>query len=214
MGNDFRELFDEWSHTYDDAVAGQDSEYAAVFARYEEILKETASRAFGTVVEYGVGTGNLTKFLLHHADRLLGIEPSNGMRAVAKKKHPDVEILPGDFFTIPKMAGPIHCIVSTYAFHHLTDDEKEKAIGLYASILPKGGKIIFADTIFSSEEEKRKMIVEAKRKNFWRLAKDLETEFYSTIPTITAMLEKHHCEVEWEPKNEFVWIMEAIKKGD
>src|SRR5699024_11705509 len=61
MSEHFNELFDHWSANYDDTVSGRDVEYKEVFKYYDDILQNIADRAFGSVLEFGVGTGNLTK---------------------------------------------------------------------------------------------------------------------------------------------------------
>ena len=52
----------------------------------------------------------------------------------------------------------IDAFVSTYVFHHLTDDEKRIALKKYATLLPKNGKVVFADTVFLTEEAKQAQI--------------------------------------------------------
>lgn len=124
MGTEFNGLFDEWAHTYDSFVQGEDIQYKEVFARYEEILEDVVNKSFGNVLEFGVGTGNLTNKLLLVGHTVYGIEPSREMRTIAKQKLPEgFSITEGDFlsFDVP---DSIDTIVSTYAFHHLTDEEK------------------------------------------------------------------------------------------
>src|SRR5690625_2635862 len=89
----FIDFFDQWSGHYDQDVAGSDSEYRKVFELYEHILHLIAFRAHGRVIEFGVGTGNLTKKLFEQGHKVLGIEPSRKMREIAKKKVPQVQII-------------------------------------------------------------------------------------------------------------------------
>lgn len=213
MGREFDRLFDEWAPTYDETVSGVDPEYAEVFMHYEDILNAVSSRASGHVLEYGVGTGNLTEKLLKKAELITGVEPSSVMRKIASTKLPSVPVLDGDFFHIPQTDQPIDTIVSTYAFHHLTDNEKEQAIALYSSVLAPGGKIIFADTMFPSKEALLKTIHEADAVHYDRLAEDLRTEYYTTIPFLQSVLEKHHFRATFQQLNPFVWLMEAVKQS-
>ncbi|RFU65796.1 class I SAM-dependent methyltransferase [Peribacillus glennii] len=102
-------------------------------------------------------------------------------------------------------------IVSTYAFHHLTDEEKTKAISLYGELLKAGGKIVFADTMYQSSDADQKAIDEAVKAGFLSLAKDLQTEYYTTIPFLQRVLEDHNFKVHFVCCNDIVWIMEAEK---
>jgi|SRR5699024_3465006 len=214
MGREFIDLFEGWAGTYDETVAGMDPQYAAVFSGYEDILQEVVDRTFGNVLEYGVGTGNLTKKLLQANHKVIGIEPSGSMLQAARTKLPNAHLEEGDFLSFPKSDMPIDSIVSTYAFHHLTDEEKEKAIKQFSAILPEKGKVIFADTVFETEKAKESAIAKAKQSNFPDLAADLQREYYTTVPVLDDIFTAHDFEVSWKQMNEFVWLIVAIKKGE
>jgi putative AdoMet-dependent methyltransferase len=211
MGKEFIELFEHWADSYDSSVSGHDEEYREVFLHYEKILGEVAKRANGHVLEFGVGTGNLTLKLLEKGLTVTGIEPSPSMRKIAKEKLGDkVEIIDGDFLHYPKDIS-IDTIVSTYAFHHLTDEEKLQAIADYGNLLKEGGKIVFADTMYESENAFKEAISDALSKGFHNLAEDLQREYYTTIPKLRNMLEENGFSSDFERVNDFVWIMEAEK---
>lgn len=102
-------------------------------------------------------------------------------------------------------------IVSTYAFHHLTDEEKQKAIGIYSKLLHSGGKIVFADTMYLSKAEHNRAIQKAKDTGYLNLAVDLATEFYPTIPFLKSLFEEKGFAVSFDRCNQFVWIVGAEK---
>ncbi|MDQ0114761.1 class I SAM-dependent methyltransferase [Paenibacillus harenae] len=211
MGTEFNKLFDEWSEHYDRTVAGHDMQYREVFEGYEDILEAVAVRASGTVVEFGVGTGNLTEKLLARGLRVYGIEPSEGMRAQFGKRGLAATLMEGDFLHYPAIAEPIDTIVSTYAFHHLTDEEKGQAISQYAAWLGYGGRIIFADTAFQDEAARRSIELAVEEAGFKELLKNLQSEYYTTLNVLTGMFEAHGFHVALSPMNRFVWLMEAVK---
>ena len=210
MGREFVDLFDHWADSYDQAVTGKDLEYQEVFLNYEHILQEVANHVNGNVIEFGVGTGNLTQKLLEKGANVTGIEPSAAMRDIAGKKLPNVPLLNGDFLDF-QIIGPVDAFVCTYAFHHLKDTEKAEAITKYSSLLSTGGKVIFADTVFISNENKQAVIEEAKRMHFLSLAQDLETEYYTTIPVLDEIFQSNGFTVEFKQLNRFVWLIHAIK---
>ena len=80
MGREFVDIFDEWIHSYDASVAGEDPEYRDVFEGYDEILNAVTSKVVGTVLEFGTGTGNLTAKLIDAGHQVIGIEPNTAMR--------------------------------------------------------------------------------------------------------------------------------------
>lgn len=212
MGKEFIEIFEDWADSYDESVTGHDIEYRLVFEHYDRILSEVANRSFGHVVEFGPGTGNLTEQLLNRGLTVTAFEPSPSMRKLALKKVGNkAEIKAGDFLSFEAMDN-IGTIVSSYAFHHLTDKEKEEAIGSYSNLLQNGGKIVFADTMYKSVEAYKRAILDAKEQGFHNLAEDLEREYYTTIPFLTTIMETYNFSVSFEQFNDFVWIMEGIKR--
>ncbi len=215
MARNFNDLFDAWSETYDQTVVGTDVEYKEVFAYYEQILDEVAKKSKGYIVEFGVGTGNLTEKFLKNGFDVYGVEPSEGMRKRAKEKLPNVLIVEGDFLDFPMPEKKPDTITSTYAFHHLTDEEKAKAIGHFSDILNESGKIVFADTVFVDNAAKQDIIKEALQNNYQRLAVDLQTEYYTTIPVLKKIFEENGFQVTFKQLNAFVWLIDAEKRrGD
>jgi putative AdoMet-dependent methyltransferase len=212
MGREFIELFDEWSSSYDETVAGESLEYKEVFHNYDHILETVVNKSGNAVLEFGVGTGNLSEKLLSKGKTVIGIEPSKGMREKALNRNPKLELHDGDFLSFPKLDKEIDTIVSTYAFHHLTDDEKDDAVGHYSQLLKKDGKIVFADTAFLHESEKKERHQKVKNQGYLNLLKDLQTEYYTTLEVLDEIFKKHDFDISFEKLNEYVWLMEAVKK--
>lgn len=211
MGLEFVHLFDEWSGYYDDTVGGQDEEYREVFQDYESILNKVVERTHGSIMEFGVGTGNLTTRLLQAGRQVLGVEPSASMREKANEKlGGQVLIVDGDFLHFP-IDKKVDSYVSTYAFHHINDEEKQKAIVCYSKLLKSGGKIVFADTMYPSKEAHQQAILKARQEGFFNLSSDLSTEYYSTIPFLQKVFELNGFKVSFERCNPFVWLVDAEK---
>ena len=208
----FMDVFTEWASTYDDTVTGHDPEYKEVFRRYEEILDTVATKAVSPVVEFGAGTGNLTQRLLDRHEEVLAVEPSPEMRDILINKIPELPVQDGHFLSFT--ADDAKSFVSTYAFHHLTDEEKGEAVDLMAAILPHDGKIVYADTMFVSEEARLQTIAEAKVQGFNGLAEDLEREFYPLIPVMEQIFASRGFDVSFTQYNHFVWLVEAEKMGE
>ncbi|WP_312093337.1 class I SAM-dependent methyltransferase [Niallia sp.] len=210
MGKEFLEIFEQWADSYDDSLTN-DKEYEAVFRHYDRILTNVAERSAGHVVEFGPGTGNLTLKLIEKGLTVTAIEPSPAMRRLAKDKiGTKAQLIEGDFLHF-KLDSTPNTFVSTYAFHHLTDQEKDEAIKQYSNLLPKGGKIVFADTMYVTKEAHYQAIKGATGKGQNNLAEDLQREYYTTIPILTEILEKNGFSARFEKMNDFVWIMEGKK---
>lgn len=211
MGREFVTIFDEWVHTYDESVSGKDAEYRDVFFKYEEILQAVADAAKGPVIEFGVGTGNLTQKLLAKGLEVAGIEPNEAMREVTKEKLKNVMIIDGDFLEFDLPLQP-NSLVSSYAFHHLTDTEKAEAFKVYAELLPTGGQVVFADTLFKSAEAQQEIINFEKSRRHDNLVEDLNREYYTTLPIMKKLIEGAGFTVEFTQMNNYVWLINANKK--
>ncbi|MUK88784.1 methyltransferase domain-containing protein [Ornithinibacillus sp. L9] len=212
MGREFIDIFEDWAEDYDHAVSGHDPQYKAVFADYENILHEVAKASYGNVLEFGVGTGNLTDKLLQAGLQVTGIEPSPAMREIVREKLPEIEVVDGDFITFPNPTIEIDTIVSSYAFHHLNDVEKEQAVRQFAEMLPVGGKIVFADTMFESNVVKENIIHDSMQKGYTDLVDDLNREYYPIIDDIRNIFERSHFDISFKQMNDFVWLIIANKK--
>jgi putative AdoMet-dependent methyltransferase len=209
----FNDLFDQWAEDYDQAVTGGHPEYIEVFEGYEDILKavvESLVLPDGSVVmEFGVGTGNLTRLLLAAGYRVIGIEPSLAMREKAKAKLPDLELHEGHFLHVPAGLPSVDAIVSTYAFHHLTDEEKDRALRDFANRLNPGGKIVFVDTVFRDEVAKQAIQQEAEKRGFHELALDLKREYYPIVSRLESAFRQAGLTLFLKQLNRYVWMMVA-----
>ncbi|WP_246940634.1 class I SAM-dependent DNA methyltransferase [Bacillus pinisoli] len=213
MGREFLELFEDWANHYDESVNGHDQEYQEVFRNYEHILDTVVERSVGTVLEFGVGTGNLTNKFIQKGFKIYGIEPSEPMRSLALEKLPEtVVVTDGDFLEFQWPEQTVNTIVSTYAFHHLTDEEKGAAIAKYGNYLQKGDKIVFADTAFESRKAYEEIVEKSKERGFHNLAEDLLREYYTTLQVLEELFIENGFTVSFMRCNEFVWVMEAVKQ--
>ncbi|SES19318.1 bifunctional 2-polyprenyl-6-hydroxyphenol methylase/3-demethylubiquinol 3-O-methyltransferase UbiG [Psychrobacillus sp. OK032] len=211
MGREFVDIFDVWVDSYEASVAGEDPEYRDVFEGYEKILNAVVSSVSGTVVEFGTGTGNLTAKLIEAGISVIGIEPNTKMRHATATRFPSIKVIDGDLIEFEAGTDSIDAFVSTYVFHHLTDDEKREALQKYASLLSANGKVVFADTAFISEDAKLAQIAKERARGFNHVADDLEREYYTTIPILAKLFDEVGFQVHFTKMNDFVWLMEAKK---
>ena len=154
MGREFVDIFDEWIHSYDASVAGEDPEYRDVFEGYDEILNAVTSKVVGTVLEFGTGTGNLTAKLIDAGHQVIGIEPNTAMRRITADRFPSIEVKDGDLVDFETGRCTIDSIASSYVFHHLTDEEKGIALKKYAQLLPTKWKSCFCGYRFYNGRSK------------------------------------------------------------
>lgn len=211
MGLEFMPIFEKWAAVYDNEVNGGNPEYQEVFANYWEILDEITKASGEVVLEFGSGTGNLTEKLIAAGKTVYPVEPSPEMRKLAqgKKALKDLTFFDGDMENFPELPEAIDTIVSNLVFHHLTDAEKKRAIKRYSQLLPEGGKIIFGDTMFLSQDTYVKLLTEKKSLGEENLAADLEREYYPLIADLEEHFTENRFQTMYRQMNRFVWLVIA-----
>lgn len=212
----FDYVFDEWAETYDQMVLQAPEEYNEVFENYEKILNRVGEKLQQTngslVLDIGSGTGNLANSISKFGYKVIGVEPNDAMRAIAQHKYQNIDFINGNFLQIPYNAdNKPSGIVSSYAFHHLTDTEKlEAAQIMYHALAPKG-VVIIADTMFETLQDRSSIIEDADKKGYVKLIDDLNREFYTSHQVLRYAFESVGFTVEFEKMNKFVWLLFAKK---
>ena len=209
----FNSLFDDWVDDYDDTVTHNSGEYKEVYQNYTEILNETVKHISkykgATVADIGSGTGNLTSAAYNIGYNVIGVEPNNKIKQIAKNKYPDINFISGTFLSLPIEENSLDAIITSYAFHLLSKDEKDKSIKIFKEKLKSQGSIVITDIIFESEESKNNLIDDAIEKNYTNLAHDLNINPYSTIDELTNIFENNNFSVSFQQMNKFTWIVTA-----
>lgn len=212
---DFRELFDEWAPHYDDTVYDIHHEYREVFEGYDTIFSTIVDELQGLkrIVDIGAGTGNLSKLLVQHGFDVIGVDPSAEMREIFKEKLPEVPIIDGHFLDLA-IEGNVDAIVASYAFHHLTYEEKKEAFTYLDRFLNDQGKLIIADTMFESKDYKNELFHYVEESNAYNLLNDLKSEFYEELDDILKLFKDHHYTVTYKKMNKYVWLVTGVKGGN
>lgn len=209
---DFVELFDQWAPTYDQFVENREAE---VFEGYEEILTAVTDLVGGRpgewVLEVGSGTGNLAAQLRKAGYLVIGVEPSPEMRRQSRRKLPDTPVVAGHFLHLPVPDGTYRAAVSTYAFHHLTDDEKPRSARELLRAVQPGGRVIVADIAYEHELARQRLFARLRKDGRDDLLSELEAEYYTTIGTLSRCFIDQGCQVQVHRLTDWVWAIVAAK---
>lgn len=212
---DFMAIFDQWAPTYDDTVSQR--EPADGFERYQEVLQRVAELAGAapgrSVLDVGTGTGNLALELVSRGALVTAVEPSAAMRQQARQKLRDVSVLEGQFLDLPLAGGSFDAAVSSYAFHHLTDDAKVEGAREMLRILKPGGVIVLGDVAWADEAARQAMIRRFARAGKGDLVREIEEEYYPTIGLLTSIFAAQGCSVYVEQWTDWVWVLAARKRA-
>lgn len=152
--------FDLWADGYDKSVRLCEEADEYPFAGYKDVLNEiyglVHEKNKSRVLDIGFGTGILTKKLYDDGYSICGIDFSDRMLEIAKEKMPGATLIRNDITQgLPDQMRDCQFdyIVSTYAFHHLTDAGKVAFLTELMDHLFKNGMIIIGDVAFETREQ-------------------------------------------------------------
>ncbi|BES64765.1 hypothetical protein SANA_12040 [Gottschalkiaceae bacterium SANA] len=174
--------FNDWAAHYDDTI-NRMKDQDGIYQSYDNLLDTVASHcplnqtSPPLLLDIGIGTGNLSKRLLDKGARVIGVDQSREMLAIAKRKLPQLKVRLGDFMNLPFDNGTFQVIASTYAFHHLKKQEKEIALDEMIRVLKPHGSIVIGDMMFESNAEKKRLMATMTQEQI----NEVNDEFYSVI---------------------------------
>jgi putative AdoMet-dependent methyltransferase len=139
------------AHGYDGDVLDEANPIRAGYARtLRWVVEHAALGPSDDVVDLGTGTGNLA-VQLPPVRRLVCVDVSANMLELARSKGGDrAEYLQADLLEVLDGPDTFDAIVSTYAIHHLTADEKTALVAAAAARLRSGGRLVVGDLMVTS----------------------------------------------------------------
>lgn len=213
---------DEDAEEYDSDVL---NEADPIRTGYQAVLDwVVAKSAIGTdskVLELGSGTGNLTERLPPCA-RLLCVDISVEMTRIARQKlgaGRPIEFLCADLLEVfgdsmLTQAAPLDCVLSTYAVHHLTANEKSILFEKIRSVLRPEGRVVIGDLMFADGEDKARILASYRQRGDSDLALEIEEEFFWTLDEDRRALEALGFVVEARRFSELSWGIAASLSTD
>jgi putative AdoMet-dependent methyltransferase len=154
---ELRADFDEWAETYDRDVRTTVDKFP--FAGYDRALSKVWQKAQAgpgmSILDLGVGTGNLARFFVESGCQVVGVDFSTEMLAKTREKLPQLELFQADL-TLEKwplaLDRRFDCIVSNYTFHEFSLERKLRILTrLAADHLEPNGHIIIGDIMFPNQ---------------------------------------------------------------
>lgn len=155
--------FDLWADGYDKSVNLSEENNEYPFSGYKDVLNyiynQVRENESSNVLDIGFGTGILTTQLYNAGCNIIGIDFSINMIDIAKQKMPNATLIKYDFSKgLPDEIRNYNFdyIISTYAIHHLKDNEKIIFIKSISNLLNERGKILIGDISFETRNELEK----------------------------------------------------------
>ena len=152
---------DEDASSYDSDVK---NEIHPIRTGYDSALKWIGQsvKHCNNILDLGTGTGN-TILVLPETAHIASVDISKKMIEIAKRKLVDrsVDYIISDLLEYIDNAPADHFdgIVSSYAIHHLTDDEKEYIFKKMYKLIHDQGIIVVVDLMYENDEELKNIIM-------------------------------------------------------
>jgi putative AdoMet-dependent methyltransferase len=201
------------AHEYDEDVLNESD---PIRAGYDALLDWVSGHpgvvAAGRILDLGSGTGNLS-LRLNGFQKLVCVDISEKMLEIARQKMAHlaaVEFVQSDLLGYFDGRPSFDAIISTYAIHHLTEDEKRLLFQKIYDSLEVGGAAVFGDLMFADktdEERLRRKFAE----NDPGVVEAIDEEFFWNVDQATVWLQELGFTMELKRFSDLSWGVAATK---
>lgn len=172
-------LFNDWANTYHDSVKKSERDGTYPFAGYSdiqfEIIDTIARHPKASVLDMGIGTGEITGPLYDMGFLITGVDFSSQMIGLASSRMPKAKMIESDFLSL---VGKLKCsydfIIFNYSIHHLDYDKQIMLINELYDKLNKDGMILIGDV--SCKDEHTMQGLKIRYEKIWD-----DEEFYPIL---------------------------------
>jgi putative AdoMet-dependent methyltransferase len=206
--------FDRQASTYDDRVKNnQLSDYIRPI--YHDALNKAVEWISPVAKEKGLdigtGTGNLAGRFLEKQVNMFAIDQSREMLKQCQQKYPQMPAKLGNFLAIPFFDGEFDFICTSFALHHLTEEQKDLAYEEMNRVLSERGRICIVDLMFEDEASRLQYIEELRKQGDDNEIKNIEDEYYADRSHMISWFKSHGYTTMQQKLNDVVHIFYAIK---
>ena len=204
-----KELFDNWASNYNKSVIKSEQEETYPFAGYSkvkyQIIDIVTKRSFAHILDMGVGTGEITSPLYNLGYRVTGVDLSEKMIDIAKKKLPNAIFICDTFQnSLTKLNVQYDFIIFNYSIHHL---DYQSQIDLLLKInenLSNQGRIIIGDVSTVNTLDMNKL--HEKYDSIWD-----DEEYYPILDIYQKSDLKNYYKISYNKINEVAGLFEFLK---
>jgi putative AdoMet-dependent methyltransferase len=166
--------FDDWADEYDQSVSSNaDFPFEGYSLVLQTIVGQAAIHPNSSILDLGIGTGNLAQLFFNLGCEIWGLDFSKSMLMKAKAKLPKATLAQADLTRKwpPAFLRRFDYVVSAYTFHHFPWDEKVRLVKeILTNRLCPSGRLIIGDIIFKEVHE--------LNENRTRLGDEWEEEYF------------------------------------
>jgi len=157
-----------------------------------ELLGRHGLTPESTLVDLGAGTGLLAAAVAPLCRRVVAVDPSPAMLALARSRADGIECVEAGFLTYEHEGGPADVVYSRNALHHLPDFWKALALARVARMLVLEGTFVLRDIVYSFAPDEAEDVLEA-----WFCAAPEDPRDGWTRSELEAHVAKEHSTFSW-----------------
>ncbi|WP_026174211.1 MerR family transcriptional regulator [Effusibacillus pohliae] len=199
--------FDRQADSYDERVRNRPYDYEQALDLTVEWI---APKPGESGLDIGTGTGNLAGRFLAKGIRMAGIDQSKEMLKQCRRKHPGMETRLGNFLAIPYLDGQFDFAVTSFALHHLTDEQKLLALEEMRRVLKPHGRICITDLMFENERKRAEYLEMLRQQGNVEAIRAIEDEYYADRSRLLDWYERHGYRTRHKQISELLHIVCAV----
>ncbi|RAV12616.1 MerR family transcriptional regulator [Paenibacillus contaminans] len=169
-------------------IGGYEGCYEAALNRIGELVEPQQGE---TGLDIGTGTGNLAAKLAAAGAAMVGVDQSREMLKRCAAKVPGIETKIGNFLALPCFDQQFDFVVSSFAYHHLTDEQKPLALEEMNRVLKPGGRLCIADWMADDEAQRSELLAILRTNGCAPGVQLAAEEFYALRPEMLAWLKRN-----------------------
>ena len=144
LRGDTETAYRQWADGYDAHLDYGNPFGGGMFGRTERAIKEVLDeRPAGVALDAACGTGRVARYLHELGHKVIGIDRSPEMLALARAQLPDVDFRQGLLQDLPLPDESVDVAVTTLALCHVRD--LEPVMAEFARVLRPGGDLVISD---------------------------------------------------------------------
>ncbi|UUZ90915.1 class I SAM-dependent methyltransferase [Paenibacillus sp. P25] len=140
--------FDGLSESWDEPEGGRENHLPSE-AVHAQVLEAAAARIAPrpgeTGLDAGTGDGAFAVRLHRPEVRLAAIDQSRRMLAHCRRRVPGIDARLGNLLSLPFFDGRFDFVVTSFALHHLSEEQRPLALGEMVRVLKPKGRIAVVD---------------------------------------------------------------------
>ncbi|NME98031.1 methyltransferase domain-containing protein [Aneurinibacillus aneurinilyticus] len=210
--------YDRWN--FDRCAMSYDSElhhhHAGFDVRnhYKQVLDLTVKwvnpRIGEKGLDIGTGTGNLAGRFSDKGISIAGVDQSREMLAQCRSKYPKMETKLGNFLALPYVDSQFDFVVTSLAFHHITNEQQPLALEEMKRVLKPSGRICITDLMYESIEDRERYIKRLKQQGQEEAIHLMENKHYAFLPDVLYWFEENDYITKHKRIDNLLYIVYAV----